>query len=67
MKVIKTYKYSRLVWLKKGEDFPGTVGLAGKQGFYILWTGSNLSDFRSSEYLGPTHPDAEYLEQRLNV
>jgi len=43
----------------KDEDFPGCYKIPNRQGFYLFWTGSNMSDFRKSEYLGPHRPDTE--------
>ena len=59
MKVIKIEEYSWIVWMRKGESFPGT-DIPQKQGFWRLWTGSNLSDFQKAEYLGPKREDIYY-------
>ena len=65
MKTIKTGKYSDLVWIKKDEDFPGTLLGGQKQGFYLLWTGSNMCDFSGSEYLGTSISNPEYVRDML--
>jgi len=45
MKIIAEKEYSKIVWMKKGEEFPGTIFGGQKQGFYELWTGGNLCNF----------------------
>ncbi|MBT9132814.1 MAG: hypothetical protein DDT33_01343 [Firmicutes bacterium] len=65
MKVLKHGRFSDLVWLPKGESFPGTIGIGLKQGYYLLWTGANLSDFRSYEYLGIIRPSEYDLSARM--
>jgi len=52
MKIVKVGKYSKLVKVEKGEDFPGCKNIPGRAGYHLLWTGSNLSDFQSCEFLG---------------
>jgi hypothetical protein len=64
MKVIQRFSYCQLVFLRKGENFPGTTGMPKKQGYYLLWTGSNCSDHRQSEYLGVILPCQDYLASR---
>jgi hypothetical protein len=64
MKVMKKYQYCSLVFLRKGENFPGTTGMPQKQGYYFLWTGANYSDYRQSEYLGVILPHPDYFESR---
>jgi hypothetical protein len=59
MKIIKTGKYSDIVWMKKGEDFLGTLLGGQKQGFYQLWTGNNRCCFNRANYLGPHFPSFE--------
>ena len=65
MTTIQEGNYARLVWIKKGEEFPGTKLGGQKQGFHLLWTGSNLCDFKASEYLGPDY-DRNYVNSILS-
>ena len=60
MKIIEKGNYSLIVWMRKGESFPGTDIPQKKQGYYRLWTGSNISDFEKAEYLGPRKEDIYY-------
>jgi len=62
MQIIQKFSFSFLVWIKKGESFPGTL-IPQKQGYHILWTGSNACDFRNSKYLGVVLPCQDYLAQ----
>ena len=62
MKIIKKLEYSQIVWMKKGEDFPGTLLGGQKQGFYQLWTGSNACCFERADYLGTSSPDMEKFD-----
>jgi hypothetical protein len=64
MKILRNFSFCNLVWLAKGENFPGTAGMPQKQGYYLLWTGGNSSDYKQSEYLGAIRPHSEYLEMR---
>ena len=52
MKIIAEKEYSKIVWMKRGEEFPGTIFGGQKQGFYELWTGGNLCNFQRADYLG---------------
>lgn len=62
MKIIKSGKYSDIVWMKKGEDFPGTLLGGQKQGFHQLWTSGNLCCFERADYLGTCTPREELEE-----
>ena len=60
MKTLKKNEHGvSLVWLKKGEDFPGTTGITTKQGYYIH--SPNQGD--SWTYLGAVKPSDECLSQ----
>ena len=59
MKTIKSVGNKALVWMKKGEDFPGTLLGGQKQGFHILWTDENMCCFSTSEYIGTSRPDID--------
>ena len=60
MKEIEENGYGvKLVWLAKNEDYPGTSGITGKQGYYIC----SPNQGESWEYLGIVRPtDAWWTE-----
>lgn len=63
MKEVKRNEFGKtVVFLKKGEDYPGTIYITGKQGYYLVSPSDRPFEI---EYLGAVKPCEEYLEQRL--
>jgi len=49
--MIAEKEYSRIVWMKKGEEFPGTIFGGQKQGFYELWLGVTADQIEVTEFI----------------
>jgi len=63
MKSLITNKWGgQIVFLKKGEDYPGTIGITGKQGYYIVH-----DDPLSISYLGIIKPTHEECLKQLYI